>query len=243
MNYLQLCQGIVSELGLSGGSPTTLSAVTGNTILELNNVTRWIHDSALQLDNLWQDWKYLWNQYTGSALAGAQTLPAPTGTPPPIVQLWDINKVRYRATGTTQLWQPVSYYSRSDLLLMFDPDNAVPTAPQGFTIQPDNTFFFGAPFDVGYDFKTEFWRRPIELLANADTPSMPPQYHRIILCRAAVMYGNREDAPEIINGLETEYIDMLDKLQSDQLEGWALRRTSTDRERPTRNISLSDYLR
>lgn len=225
--YLQLCQALVTELGLSGGTPTTLTSVTGNTITELNNVTRWIHDAALQIDNLWQDWKYLWKKYTVTQVANDVQLAAP---PTGVIE-WDLNKIRWRPTGVVGAYQPLQYWNRQKFLELFDPDNATPGPPTAFTINPDNALVFAAPLDASYDFLGEYWQRPIELLANGDIPLMPAQHHRVIMCRAAVMYGNREDAPEVISGLEAEYVDMIDKLQSDQLEGFSLRRTSTDRER------------
>lgn len=238
MTYLELCQNYVQEFGLSGGSGP--SHVTGNSILELTNVTRWIRDACTAIDQLWMDWRYLWCQYAETATANAQTLPLPDQT----VRMWDPRKMRFRQSGVTgAIWQSVDYYDRVDFLIQFDPDNAVAGAPVAFTIMPDNSVFFSAPFDAAYDFKGEFWQRPPALAADADIPMMPAEYHRIILARAAVYYGNREDAPEIIQGLEAEYVDLLDKLESDQLEGYALRRSSTDRERAPRTISLSEFLR
>ena len=224
MTYLELCQGLVSELGLSGGTGPV--AVTGNTVLELNNVTRWIRDAALQVDNLWLDWKYLWCQYlkTG-ATVGTQTLAVPTPTP----RLWDLKKMRYRPQGLVGGWQDLQYLTRQQLADQCDPDNAIAATPWAYTILPDNTIYLAAPTDAAYDFKGEYWRRPATLAANGDIPLLPPEQHRIIQCRAAIMYGNREDAPEVISGMEAEYIDMLDKLQADQLEDFEGRRSSTDR--------------
>lgn len=237
MNYLALCQEIVSELGLSGG--TGPSSVTSNSVLELRNVTRWIRDSALYIDNLWLDWKYLWCRYAESAVVGATTLPAPSGGIS--VRLWDLNKFRFRTAGGQ--WQDMTYYTRQQMQDQFDPDNAVPGAPYVFTINPDNSIALAAPLDAAYDFKGEFWRRPVTLAANNDTPLIPAEFHRIIVARAAVFYGNREDAPEIIEGMEAEYDDMLDKLQSSELEGFALRRSSTDRERQPERQFFERYVR
>jgi hypothetical protein len=238
VNYLQLCQDFVAELGLSGG--TGPSDVTGNKG-ELNNVTRWIRDSSLAIDNLWLDWKYLWCRYS---VAGATivtpitTLPAPANGV--LVRLWDKNKFRFRIPGDT--WQDLPYVTREQMQQQYDPDDASPGTPAAFTIMPDNSIALSAPLDLGYDFKAEFWRRPIVLTQKTDVPLLPAEFHRIILTRAAVYYGNREDAPEIINGMEAEYMDALDKLQSDQLEGQSLRRTSTDRDRQPDRSSLNGFL-
>jgi hypothetical protein len=44
---------------------------------------------------------------------------------------------------------------------------------------------------------------------------------------AAVKYANKEDAPEVISGMEAEMINLMDKLQSDQLSGFEYDRMST----------------
>lgn len=234
MTYLQLVQSLCAELGLSGGGGATAvpASVTGNTILELGNACRWIHDACLDIDTQWLDWKYLWQQYSAPGVAAnQQSLPVPTLPTGVIVRQWDRKRFRWRQTSVGGLtWGPVRYVDRLKFLRQCDPDNAVPNPPSAFTIQPNNTVFFSAPFDQAYDFLGEYWQRPTELINNGDVPMMPFEHHRIIMCRAAVMYGNREDAPEIISGLEAEYIDRLDKLQGDQLEDWDIKRNSTDRD-------------
>jgi len=237
VTYLELCQALVSELGLSSGTGPV--SVTGNTILELQNATRWIRDAALSIDNRWNDWKYLWRTYTGSVNVGGTGLPLAGST----VRTWDINRLRYKRTSSTDTWQRAVWMARARLFQEYDPDNAVAAPPEVFTIDPGNTITFAAPLDAGYDFRGEYWCRPIPLVANADVPLIPPEYHRVIVCRAAVMYGNREDAPEIIAGLSAEHDDIMDKLQSDQLEGFELRRQSVDRQQPEAQTGYQQFLR
>jgi carbonic anhydrase/acetyltransferase-like protein (isoleucine patch superfamily) len=62
-------------------------------------------------------------------------------------------------------------------------------------------------------------------------PLIPEDYWRIIAARALIQYGDREDAPEIVSGASAEFLDVLDKLESDQLEDQERRRSSTDRLR------------
>ena len=234
MNYLQLCNEIVYELGLQNGSGlTTTVGQTG----ELNNVTRWIRDAALYVDNLWLDWRYLWNQYSEPVAANANVLPAPTTMP----RLWDINSIYYQPQSGG-LWQQLPYMTRERMRLQYDPLNAVANPPSVFTIQPNNTLVLNCPTDQAYNFVGEFWQQPVALALDTDVPLMPANYHRIIVARAAVMYGNREDAPEVISGLSAEYVDILDKMESDQLEHQSLRRSSTDRERGTPQETLNRWL-
>lgn len=219
----------------------TLTDVVNQTPPEINNVTRWIRDATLSIDNMWLDWKYHWQQYAANAAAAnTSILPAPAGTL--TVRQWDINKFRYRPAGVVGAWQKMYYYERQTFDDCFDPYNAVPGTPYPFTVLPNNTVQLAAPTDQAYDFQSEYWQHPVPLAAKTDVPLMPQEYHRMIVCRASVMYANREDAPEVISGMEAELIDFLDKLQADQLEGFALRRSSTDRGRIAHSPGLSQFL-
>src|SRR5688572_4470889 len=75
MNFLQLCQDLVSELGLAGGSgPTTVVGQAG----ELRNVVRWIAQANLDIENQWIDWKFLHVEYLGIIPLDSRTPSAPT---------------------------------------------------------------------------------------------------------------------------------------------------------------------
>lgn len=205
MNFRELCQGYVKELGISGGTgPTTVLNQTG----EFANVVRWIADAALQIDNLWRDWKYLWNEYettlTGQSIAIANAREIDRNS------VW----INHGTANARQLeWQ--------EWTLMRETRNrpSLTGTPVYFSVNPAGMLYLDRPVTT-LPIRLEYWKKPTRLTDDSDEPDLPEAYHRIILCRAAIMYGNREAAPEIISGMEAEYIDMLDKLQSDQLEAF-----------------------
>lgn len=218
MNYLLLCQELVSELGLAGGAgPTTIVNQRG----ELKNVTRWIRDACLSIDNMWGDWKYHWFVYIGTISAGSQQ---PTAPAVPIHH-WDRTTL-WLDYGTAQA-KTLFFMPWDEYRQLYFNTVTTPSVPTTFTIQPDNTILTYPPADTQHTIRGEAWRRPKMLVGNDDVPLMPEQYHRLIMARAAIMYGNREDAPEIIGGMEAEYRDTLEKLQSDQAPGFAAMRDST----------------
>jgi hypothetical protein len=224
VNYLQLCQDFVSEHGIGGGTgPNAVTAQVG----ELRNVCRWIADAALDTDNLWLDWKYLWRRYTATLAAGQSIAPEPADSVR--VRLWDIHKMQIRQAGGS--WSGLTYYPRNAFESLYGLSNTYPGMPAAFTILPNNSVQFQCVADQDYELAGEFWRSPVRLAANTDCPLIPREYHRVIMARAAIYYGNREDAPEIISGAEAEYLSIKDKLEADQLEDQSRRRSSTDRER------------
>lgn len=218
MNYLQACQDLVSELGLAGGTgPTTVAGQRG----ELKNVTRWIRESFLWIDNLWGDWKYHWFQYSGSINAGSQQ-PTPASVP---VHHWDRASL-WLDSGAAQA-KKLNYMAWEEYRALYFHTATSPSAPTTFTVLPDSSLITYPPSDVLHTLRGEAWRRPLVLVNDNDQPLLPVQYHRLAIARAAIMYGNREDAPEIIGGFEAEYKDLLEKLQGDQAPSFESTRVSS----------------
>lgn len=222
MTFLELCQELVQELGIAGGSgPSTVLNQQG----ELRNVVRWIRQSNLWIDNLFKDWKYLWFEYSGVLGNNEQTTlnrfaPAPNSPAGLLVRKWDRESfwIDKQSAGS----QPLEYVEWRKFRALYDTGRDIPRLgkPTTFTIRPDNSIqLFPIP-DQTYTLTGEGWRRPTLLTNNNDVPLMPAEFHRLPVCRAAIMYGNREDAPEIISGMEAEYIDLKEKLESDQLEAF-----------------------
>ena len=72
----------------------------------------------------------------------------------------------------------------------------------------------------------EYFATPTALAADSDVSAIPPRFHKIIIARAKIYYAENEDAPEILSGALTEFEDLLDKLEADQLPSQKNRRFS-----------------
>lgn len=230
MTFLEICQDFVSELGVANGTgPNSVLNQTG----EYRNVVRWIRDSSLWIDNNWKDWKYLKLEYfgvlgTNNEISLDRFAPAPNNPPGVLVRRWDKDSMWIDKQGITA--SPLAFVEWDRFRQLYDTSRDLPnqrSKPTTFTIRPDNTIQTFPIADALYTMSGEFWRRPPVLKVDNDTPLMPAEFHRLIVCRAAIMYGNREDAPEIISGMETEYDTLLPMLQADQLPGFDLEGMST----------------
>lgn len=206
MTYLQLCQAFVQELGIAGGGSGNPTAVTGQ-VGELLNIVNWIRAAELQINNQTRTWKYLWAPYS-TALAISDQEPVMPASPR--ARAWDKQSLWLDHYGTDQVklrW--IDWRTMSNLA-------AIPNSPTMISLNPVGQLRLNAPMIKALTLTGEYFKAPTPLAANADVPAMPEEYHRVILCRAAVIYGGREDAPEIVNAYEPEYIELLDKLESDQ---------------------------
>lgn len=223
MTFLELCRELVSEFGIGGGTgPDKVTNQTG----ELANVVRWVRDASLDLDNRWEDWRYLWLEYFGTIPVDV-SFPTPPKQPGVLARRWDTQSLRYRTLsplGST--WSPIGYVDFPIFRARFDPDVAQPGTPQAFTVMPDNTLQFDRPADQDYQLKGAFWRMPPVLKQDNDVPAIPEQYQRIIRVRAVKYYADKEDAPELVRLAVTEYPDLLEKLESAFLDAFRWRRAA-----------------
>ena len=217
--YLDIAKEVVRETGLAGGDPETLETVEDQAGDLLDAVT-WTRDACTQIDNLWFTWQYLWREHSiAFAAAQGQTPPSPTDY---LVRRWDrttfwLNKL---VSGSRKLryegWP--QFRERAGA--------AGSGRPSVITVRPDNTLRTDKVPNASFTFSAECYKRPTILTLDDDEPDMPLEFRRIIVCRAKILYADQRDAPEILEGAQTEYTDILDKLQSDQLESQQFDRMS-----------------
>lgn len=220
MNFLQLCQELVGELGLAGGTgPATVLNQRG----ELANVVRWIRDTDLWICNEWKTWKFLKVEYSGVIQAGTRE-PTPPNNPTGVrARKWDRDSIVINAGSLSakplmfEEWTTFRKLRQIGSAGLTTDEPAIVTVKQ---IGADPKLWIYPTANATYPISGEFWRRPPTLTLDTDVPLMPDEYHRLIVVTAAIKYGNREDAPEIIAGMEAEHVSLLKQLQDEQLEGF-----------------------
>lgn len=206
MTYLELCQAFVQELGIAGGGSNNPTSVTGQTG-ELLNVVNWIREAEYQINNQARDWKYLWAEYAQAMAIDDQ---APTIPSNPRARAWVKSSFWLDHYGPSQkklLWIAYKEFANYP---------TIPTEPLKVTLKPNGQLSLDAPMSDALTLTGEYYKAPTPLTAGADVPAMPAEYHRIILCRAVLIYAGREDAPELTNHYEPEYLEILSHLEADQ---------------------------
>jgi hypothetical protein len=84
-------------------------------------------------------------------------------------------------------------------------------------IMSDNTLEAEGTPDKAYPITGDYYSEPTLLAADADISAIPPQFHRAILGRAMILYGNFENAPEMKTQGQEIYSEVLTRLQNKQL--------------------------
>ena len=226
MNYLQLVQSLVAELGIGGANnggetPDTLAGVTG----QLWNAKNWIQQADNNINVMWVNWDFLVVEYSETLTVGSTAVPAHSGSE--VVNKWDRDTfwINQTLTSAGQLeWMDWYDFRKTVLPGSASLGNAKPST---ITAKRDNTPLINQPSNDTYALTAEFWKEPELMSVDDDVPLLPAQYHRLIICEAAIKYANKEAAPEIIQGMEAEYLYLLDKLEGDQLPGREYERLST----------------
>jgi hypothetical protein len=217
--FLELAQELVTELGIGGANqgatvPTTVLSQTG----QLWNAVNWIKQAENNVNLLHTDWQYLALEYAETLSIGSTAVPAHS-TAGETVKMWDRQSFwinRAASTAAPLTWVPWEDFRRDILPGLAPTTNSKPTV---ITQKRDGSLLVDVPCDLAYALTGEFYRAPVKLAADADVPAMPAEYHRLIICEAAIKYGNKEAAAEVINGMEAEYEMLLEKLEGDQLIG------------------------
>lgn len=218
--FLQLVQELVTELGIGGANQgaTVPSTVTGQ-VGQLWNAQNWIIKANNNLQLMHTDWEFLAVEYSESLSIGSTSVPTHGGSE--VVKMWDrgafwIDRTTSRAAPL--VWQDWEVFRRNTL-----PGDAVvvvDTKPTLISkVRSSGVLILDSPVDRSYQLTGEFYKVPKLLAVDADVSDIPVEYHRLIICEAAIKYGNKEAAPEIINGMEAEYEFLLEKMRGSQLIG------------------------
>ena len=86
------------------------------------------------------------------------------------------------------------------------------------TVTPAKSLGLGpVPDGQGYTVLGEYFRLPLELVNDADVPTLPDKWWRMIFYRAMMYYGSFESAPEVFAEGEREYKLITSRMQADQL--------------------------
>ena len=216
MNFLQLCQAVVDEVGLSGEITSVI-----NQRGDFGRIVRFVRSSTAQLEGRWLNWRFLYGVYTFDTTSGINLYTAPQSLR---VRKWDANRAYL-----DQLQIP-TYYADDAINYERDPIGEDYTGqPDMLILERDNTLrTIGTPDDV-YSIEIGYYQMATVLNDNTDVPAIPEQFREIIVQDAIRRYANYDEAPELkqqaieqvygVNGswAQPEPGSWLFQLQADQL--------------------------
>ena len=223
MNLLQLVQFVKREGGITGSVPATVQ----NPVEEIARVVGWVQSAWNDIQTMHSDWEFLRTGFTFNTVAsqGSYTpvqAQAVMQATPLVSNLGNWKRDSFRkyllANGTSgEMILPFLDYNTFRDMYLFGSMRTNYGPPAVFTIDPQKNLVLGnAPNDV-YVVNGEYYALPTTLIADADTPSMPSQFHEAIGWKALAHYGMYEAATEAVNRGTAEWKNYKLRLQADQL--------------------------
>jgi hypothetical protein len=216
MTFLQLVARLRMECGATGADPVTLQ---GQLTTETARLAKWINTAWTDLQNARSDWKFMRTafSFTATQAAGRSYTPAQAGAP--LLANWKNDSLRAYAVAlgkSNEQILPWLDYDRFRNLYLFGANASMQQRPIMFTVDPQNNLVLGPAPDADYVVSGEAFLLPGALVADTDYPSIPAQYHMILVYKAMMMYGRYENAPEVRQDGEIQYSRMLLELTIDQ---------------------------
>lgn len=211
--FLQLCQKVMAECGLSGTGPASVVAQTGMAA----KIVSWVQDSDIEIKSLWLDWDFMFAQFSANTVIGDPAIAAPDD-----IGAWDIESFCLdQATANYKQLPAIEYKVWRNTLR-----NGVQTnqSPDIVVIKPDQSLILHSPPDDVYSLTADYWVRPAKLAANGDTSAIPEEYERIIVARAKMMYAEHDGAQDIMVSAQVEFDYLLDRMEAKYLSSQAHRR-------------------
>ena len=221
--FLTLCQDLYREVGAAGGTPSVAIPTTVGVTGEILRLVNYIHDSELEIQNHWQDWK--WKRQTLSAwtIAGnnngiVTTQGGGVSAQPIDLAEWDFKAFKIYPAGSTQ-YQILPSYEWSKLRsTVFDLTDQ--NQPWRVIVMPNNTLQFDLTPDQAYNILAEYRQQPYDLKNDADVSNMPAYIgNRIIVEWARLKYGLFENAAEQAQYARSQIYGIVDDQGIKQTQG------------------------
>ena len=226
MNFLQLVNLARSEAGVAGSDLPTLQTGLSQESTRFKN---WVANEWVRIQSEHPDWEFMrfsgeFNSVANQAMYTPQQAEATsdgTASGTPILGNWKRDSFRISTAGQNYQdemlagflpwWQYRNLYLYGNM-------RSSRSRPVVFSIDPQKNLYLGIIPDAAYTVGYEFYRTPITLSADADTPAMPDRFHELIAYRALRAYGIFMAAPEVIGRADDAISRINPQLAADQLQ-------------------------
>jgi hypothetical protein len=213
--FLELCQDLREQAGISGSGPTAVTGQTG----EMLRVVNWINKAYQKIQNMDTNWNFLRADFSFQTIASTSTY---TTTAVNLTDhgSWKVDSLRCYLTSagaTDEQW--LVYYPWEEFrdIYQFGGLRTSSGRPISFSVKPDQSLIFYPVPDAVYTVVGEYFKKPQEMAANSDEPLIPSQYQDVIMWRALMYYATYESAPELYAEGQAEYRRLMAEMRVREL--------------------------
>lgn len=228
MNFLQICNRLIGECGVSGGPLITTSGQVGS----LGRIVNWVGDSWTEIQTEHDDWNWMRSSsILGSGasfvtLAGVATYPLGTSSGQVGIAVdsfgkWDVETFRCYTTSvgtSSELFLDDIPFDTWRDAYMFGAMRSVQTRPVAIAIGPDQSVNLGPPSNGLYTITGDYFLAPSVMSNDTDVPTgIPLRFQMLIVYKAMMKYAGYESAPEVYARGSSEYNLMFAQLEAARL--------------------------
>lgn len=214
MTFLQMVQRLRQESGTSGIDPVTTKNQTG----EIRRLCNWISSAWLDIQTMRPNWYFMQQPIQFSTTAGKQSYTAAECGVASFGNFKTDSFRQYRDSAGVASEYPVNYLSWDKFrdVHLYSTMRTRQQMPYNFSVDPKKNFVLGPIPDDVYVINGEGYAMPTEFSEDSDRPTLPPQFHMIIVWRALIHYAKYEAAQESLMHGKDEYDRMIRMLILDQ---------------------------
>jgi hypothetical protein len=216
MNFLELVNRTRVECGVTGPALATVQNLTG----EAARIANWVTSAWVDIQTSKEDWLFMRATVTFNTVTHQQFYtPTEAGIGSTFAN-WKRDSFRCSSVGQNyadeQLMNYMEYTTFRNLY-MYGNMRTTYARPVVVTIDGGKDLGFGSIPDQAYVIDGEYYVKPIELYADADTTALPSNCHMLVVYRAMSSYAGYESAPEVYQRAEFEFQRLMQRLNIDQL--------------------------
>lgn len=208
MNFLQLCQRVRQECGITGNGPTSVIGQQG----QMAKVVDWVRTAWLEVQNVRTDWDFMWGNLTFDTASLEDAYTTNTTNIDTIDDLMIYEKSKGRSDGKSL--EQVSYQELRDYYLQGGEETGRPVK---YAIRPDKAIVFApTPIEI-YTVSVDYYKTPVSLAANTDEIDIAESKHEVVMYKAMMYFAAHFEAPMLYQHSQAQYDRLINELEFKQM--------------------------
>lgn len=219
MTFLELCQRLRIESGLSGSGPATVVGQTGESL----RIVNWILAADQDVQDQHATWRFMRENFSFSCIGSPATqeyTPAAAGYTD--LANWIYNDIRLYDNAADESELQYVPWDEFRMGYMYGSSRTQEGRPSIVSVKPNNSLMLWQLPNDTFTVDGEYYKKAVVMTGNTDEPQYPTRFHLIAVWRALMFYGAWAGADEKYAHGSNEYSKLMRKLELDQLErmGW-----------------------
>lgn len=214
MTFLELCQRLRQEAGISGSGPVSVLGQTG----EMKRVVDWISTAYEDIQNMHNSWRFLRADFSFPTINNVQDY-TPAAVNLPEFAEWMRDDLRiYQTSVADETYLSYVPWAAFRQNYLFGSQRTETSRPTIVSVRPNTALSLWQVPNGAYTVSGEYFKTADIMTANASVPVIPARFQLIIVWKALMYYGAYAAADEKYAHGNNEFKTMKSRLELDQLD-------------------------